>query len=260
MEKKQFKSKEKVYTPLDLDARKDHLIQCPSCQSIVDAADINLDKMLARCGSCNSVFDFQQQVKPALQFPETKPPTLIPEGLEVLKLSSELDIRLNWRKSTSKGGIGFLLLFTTIWNAILLPFVGVAVATGEYQILLFTSVHMLIGLGFLYHLASVFMNTTSVNITRRKIEVSSGPLPSPFRKDREIDATELEQLYVSKYTASTTNGNPNYAYALYAILRHGRKIRLIKGMNKETQVYLEKEIEKFLEIENVVVEGEIGRA
>ena len=66
----------------------------------------------------------------------------------------------------------------------------------------------------------------------------------------------IQQLYVSKYTASTTNGVPNYAYALYAVMKDGTKVSLLRGMNRETQRYIEKEIEGFLGIPNKSVKDE----
>ena len=59
--------------------------------------------------------------------------------------------------------------------------------------------------------------------------------------------------------ASTTNGKSNYAFALYAIMKNGKKIKLIKGMNKETQLYLEQELERFLNIEDVHVSGSVSK-
>jgi hypothetical protein len=71
-----------------------------------------------------------------------------------------------------------------------------------------------------------------------------------FRRNHKIPVEDIDQLYVTRYAESRTNGTPNYAYALYAILRGGRKMRLVKGMNEQTQKYLEYEIESFLNIKD----------
>lgn len=241
---------------LDFEKRKAQLIQCPQCHNIVSAANIDLEKLIAKCDQCNRVFPFDHQVETDLAFPTLQPEMLIPDGLEVLKLQSELEIRVNWFRASSKGGFAFLLMFTTIWNLILLPFVITAFATGQFQILLFTSLHILVGTGLLYYLASVFLNTTTVNVTDRYLEIETSPLPTPFRKDRQISSQDVSQLYVSKYVASRTNGRPNFAYALYAKLKSGVTLKLVKGMNRETQKYLEYEIERFLRIEDTTINGE----
>lgn len=242
--------------PLDFEQRKSQLIQCPHCHNIVSAAHIDLEKLIAKCDQCNRVFPFDHQVEPVMAFPTLPPEMLIPDGLEVLKLQSELDIRINWFRAASKGGFAFLLMFTTIWNLILLPFVITAFATGQFQILLFTSLHILVGSGLIYYLASVFINTTTVNVTNRYLEIETSPLPNPFRKDKKIPGKDISQLYVTKYVASRTNGRPNYAYALYAKLKSGKTLNLVKGMNRETQKYLEYEIERFLKIKDTTINGE----
>ena len=61
---------------------------------------------------------------------------------------------------------------------------------------------------------------------------------------------------MTRYVQSTSTGEPNYAYALYGILDSGEKVSLVRGMNKETQVFVEKEIENYLGIKNRKVPDE----
>lgn len=37
-------------------------IQCRSCRAKIQAEDVNLDRMLAKCRACNAIFDFSNQV------------------------------------------------------------------------------------------------------------------------------------------------------------------------------------------------------
>ena len=240
---------EKHLTPLDLEARSDHLIHCPQCDHILKAEDINIDKLVAKCAHCNHVFSFSHQMDRDVEG-YSRPDMLIPNGLEVLKLSNELDIRVDWYRTIPRTSFAFTLIFTLVWNLILLPFVLMAIVSGEMSILLFTSVHILVGLSMLARLSAIFFNTTSVNVSRHALTITAGPLPSLFRVNRTIESRNIDQLYVTKYVESRTNGNPNYAYALYVILKNGNKIRLLNGLNSETQKYLEYEIESFLGIED----------
>ena len=138
-----------------------------------------------------------------------------------------------------------------MWNGILAIAAGGALFAGAFEMLGFMSIHILVGLGLIYYLAMVYLNYTDIVVTPSYITISHRPVKNPFRKSKEIRSSEIEQLYVSKYVSSTTNGNPNYAYALYAVLKNNkRKIQLVKGMNRETQLYLEQEIERFLKIKD----------
>jgi hypothetical protein len=241
-----------VETGLDFSGKEDQLLSCPKCNHFISGSDINIEKTIARCGNCNHVFGFSHDSHTGLLRSEL----LLPEGVETLKLKSELDIRLDWNKTTSKGGKGFMTLFTLVWNLILLPIVLTIVLTGNWGILLFLSLHLAVGLSFLWYTAAIYLNKTSISISNRRLKVRSLPIRLPTSRVKEMDVRDIDQLYVSKYTASTTNGVPNYAYALYAIMKDGSKVSLLRGMNKETQRYIEQEIEGHLHIKNKFVDEE----
>jgi len=153
--------------------------------------------------------------------------------------------------------MGFKTFFTFMWNIMLLPFVIGALSSGQYEMLLFSSIHILVGLGFIANLVSTFINKTNISVTKRFIEIKQKPIPSFLKKNIKIPTSEVSQLYVTRYVSSTTNGVPNHAHALYAITKNGQKHSLIKGMNKETQLYLEQEIELFLDIKDEEIKGEV---
>jgi hypothetical protein len=248
------KSTVEAYKEIDFAKEGLSLLTCPKCGHFISGNDINIEKTVAKCGHCHHVFGFAYDSSSSSLVPEQ----IIPQGIEEFKLRSELDIRLKWLETTSKGGRWFLTLFTFLWNIILLPFVIAIIASGEWGVLLFLSFHLIVGMGLLWHMATVYMNQTSINVTKHQIKIRTTPLWHPMSKKKEIDTSQLKQLYVTKYVQSTSNGVPNYAFALYAILQSGEKVSLIRGMNKETQVFVEKAIEDYLEIKNVSVPEEDG--
>lgn len=237
---------------IDFTDKKHHLLSCPKCNHFISGVDINIEKTLAKCGHCQHMFNFEHDSETQT----LKPAQMIPEGVEVLKLRSELDIRLKWIDTTPKSSRWFLMLFAGIWNLILLPFVIGVIVSGAWGILLFLSLHLLVGLGMIFHLATIYLNRTSLSVTNRRIRITTFPLRHMLWKNKDLSIDDIEQFYVSRYVASTTNGNPNYAYALYAIMKDGSKVSLLRGMNRETQVYLEKEIEGYLGIKNKKVPDE----
>lgn len=226
-----------------------HLLTCPNCNFFVAAKDINISKTIAKCENCNHVFNFEDN----FDFREGRPEMLIPEGMEVLNLRSELDIEVKWTKSIQP----MMVVFTLVWNLFLLPFVIGGIMAGQAQILLFAGAHIAVGLGLLYSIFAQLFNKTHITVTDRRIEINTKPFPIPGNRKIELDAEDLEQLFVSKYVSSTTNGVPNYAYALYAIRVSGSKIPLIKGLNKDSQLYIEQEIERYLHIKDKPVHGSI---
>lgn len=228
-------------------------LHCPDCAKDIPAADINIAKAIAKCNHCQTVFSFEEEIKNAVRRPEI----LLPEGIELLELQSELDIRFKWRKMKALNG--FLVFFTLFWNLMLLPFVGFAVLSGEYTILLGTSVHILVGAGFLYHIITRLFNTTQIIVDEYQLSVEHRPFKIPFfYPDRNVDVNDIQQLYVRKYVASSSkSGYKSYAYALHAKVLGAEDISLVKGVkNKEKVQYLEQEIERYLGIPDERIEEE----
>lgn len=248
---------EKDHQPIQkvkLRARTIDEVHCPDCSSLVHPSSININKSLGKCDSCGNVFAFEQDHFFVDDRPG-RPEMIMPEGTDVLTLSDSLDIRLDWLKSYPKSGLGFLTFFTLVWNLIVGTFVLSAVAGGAASILAGTSLHLVVGLVLIYWLASIYFNKTDIIVKEDEIRIVHGPLKNPFKRDVVIESSDFRQFYVNKYVASTTNGQPNYAYALWAVRANGLKEQIIKGMNKETQLYLEQEIERFLRISDTRVSG-----
>lgn len=223
---------------------------CDKCGSPISGADVNINSSLAKCSNCNVVFSIKED---HFFVPDRhgRPEMIMPEGTDVLKLSNTLDIRLDWLKSHPRGTLGFLTIFTIFWNGFLAIMIGGIAMSGSLGFVAFLSIHLLVGLGLIYYLATIYLNYTDVIVNESHIKINHRPIKNPFVRGKRIESDDIDQLYVSKYVSSTTNGNPNYAYALYAILKtNGKKIVLIKGMNRETQLYLEQEIERYLKIKD----------
>lgn len=230
-------------------------VQCTDCGKDIPAKDVNITDTIAKCDDCDNIFKFDKEIFP--EWKRQKPEMFIPESMEVLRLPSELDIQFDWFRSQSKKGLGFKTFFAFAWNLMLLPFVLSAFSSGQYEVLLFASIHILVGLGFIANIVSTFINKTNVSVTKRFIQIKQTPIPSFFKKDAKIPTNDVEQLYVSRYVSSTTNGVPNHAHALYVITKDGSKYPLVKEMNKESALYLEQEIELFLKIEDRSIAGEV---
>jgi hypothetical protein len=231
-------------------------LTCTVCNNEIDSADVNINSTLAKCGHCGSLH-FLDDEEFFGRRKRNRPEMMIPVGTEVLHLPSSLDIRTNWSRGKSNGGMWFLTFFTIMWNVAIWPIAISSIMSGAILSLLPMALHLAVGLGLMYFVLSKFINKTDIYVTEQDITITSTPLKNPFTKDIVIPTKNITQLYVTRYVSSTTNGVPNYAYALYAIADGNRRIPLIKGMNKETQLYLEQEIENFLDIDDEKVQGEV---
>ncbi len=229
-------------------------LKCPNCSETILASDINLNKGLAKCSYCNVIFNIGEDSSDDSSTPQRKDEIfVIPKGIEILKLFGELNIEMSWRHSIH----WFIILFTLIWNAILLPFILVAIFTQEYFILLFISLHLAVGIGLLYFTLSSLFNKTYITVDKQTLTIEHRPF-SLFFKEHHLEVKDIDQLYVKKYVSSRTNGNPNYSYVVMAILRNKEEIKLVKGISKPPQaLYIEQEIESFAGIQDKPIAEEI---
>lgn len=224
-------------------------LNCPNCRSTIPSEDVNIGALIAKCNNCNHVFNFNEHaVKPY-----NKPEVPMPPGMEMLALNSELDIQFRWKDGMNS----FLTFFTIVWNLMMLPFLYQIVSSGEWGGLLALSAHLAVGVGLLYYTICMFVNTTYVTVDRRNLLVEHLPLKFPFTKNHSISTSDIKQVYFERYTASTSNDKPNYAFQVIVILNSEDRINIVKGLRTQYQGrFIEQEIERFLNIKDEPVEEE----
>ena len=222
-------------------------IKCPQCKTESLSENINLDNMLAKCHVCNSVFNFEEEInKPARKRREI----LLPEGMEMLKLGDELSIEVKWRKSSSS----YLMIFTIIWNIIIIPIAIGVILSGELIVLLGMGLHLLVGISLGYYMITILLNTSYIIVDPFNLIVEHRPLKLPFYPNRSIPANQIDQVYVKKYSTGSTNGQTTWAYAVNGKLSNGDDISLVKRLkNGNHALFVEQEIEKHLKIKDVKV-------
>ena len=237
-QKERYKQKIKNPFPLGLT----HL-DCPECKTPVKSENISLDNLMAKCNHCSAVFTIENDLPPV----RSKPVVQLPKGIEMLNSFKGLEFRFKWRDATNT----FLMFFTIMWNGMLLPFVIGAIMSGELMLLLGTSIHLIIGLCLLYYVITILVNITTIDVGERSLSVVHGPLRLPFYDNKELPVESIEQIYVEEYVSSRTNGRPNYAHAVNAVLKDKSEIQLLKGLKRKDQaLYIEQEIEFFLRIDD----------
>lgn len=225
-------------------------LQCPNCQAEVRAEDINIQRMVAKCAACSTVFNFNEQAEAIA--PAPRPEIPLPEGFVVEETGSELIIKVVWRKTRH---LFFYILFTVFWNVVTIPFVTIAIVENNWTMALMISAHVAVGAGFLIYTLALLMNSTSIDVSREGIAIVTNPIRIPFNPNRYLESEKLEQLYVEQYVASRTNGRPNYAFAVRAVIQgQSKHVKLVKGLKSEEQaLFIEHEVEKYLKIPDKII-------
>lgn len=232
------------------------LLDCPKCKHFVSARDLDLVHGMGRCSNCDHEFRIADVHG---KDPHRRPEIIMPQGVDVLKLHSMLEIEVDWYRSSPKKHVQGLFGSAFIWNLIILPFVIFLAMSGELFILLLLSGHLIAGFALLWQLAATLINKTTIKVNEEGISIKHGPLRKLGKGNQQIPKQDIVQLYVNRYTEKIGKKS-RQAYALSAILKGNKTVQLIKGMDLSTQLYLEQELETYLQIKDLPVRGEAPRS
>jgi hypothetical protein len=228
------------------------VLDCRRCGAQIRAEDINLVKALAKCRHCHAVFGFADQMSGARPAP---PPTSIPlpRGLDVSERSGVLRLERHWFQSN----LFFLLIFCVCWDAFMvLWYINVlSELSGRGLVALFPLLFVAAGAGMTYVTLAGLINSTVIEAGKTHLALRHTPLP--WRGNREIWVSELQQIFCEEHVRESMNGSST-TYSLNAVLVNGRKLTLVKDLPEAAQaLYLEHAIEKYLGITNRPVPGEL---
>ncbi|MCY1078612.1 hypothetical protein [Archangium lansingense] len=108
-----------------------------------------------------------------------------------------------------------------------------------------------------YGALTSFLNRTVLTATRERLSVRSGPLPAAL--SREVDASEVAQLWCEEHVSRSRDRNTTSTrYSLNATLKDGRVVHLVKDFpRREEARALERLIERYLGITDRATSGEV---
>lgn len=226
-------------------------IYCRSCGKEIQAENINLDKMIAKCSHCNAVFSFADmyegvQEKAKLSYEDL--PT--PQGITVHQDYDHLLIERKWASLSGS----FLIVFAVIWNGMIWGiFVPAMGFTGEIFFSLFLIPFILVGIYIAYMGLAMLLNTTKIRVDNTALDIRHEPLPFP---SKHLPVNDIEQLFTRQRISHNKNGT-SVTYELFAIQHDAKEVSLLSNLEKaEFALFIEKEIENYLGIQDRPVLGE----
>jgi predicted Zn finger-like uncharacterized protein len=224
-------------------------LRCPECDAEIDADDVNLEQMAAKCRRCHAVFRIDGLVGGRAVKPLDTP---MPDGMTLEHTAAGLRITRRW----FTWGTLFITAFAVFWNGFLVVTLGSAFVSGFYPIAAFASIHILIGLGLIYWALAGFLNRTTVDVEPIELRVRHGPVPFPGKR---LEAGAVRQLYAKEHISRRRNSS-SVTYELHAVTDAGRHAKLVSGLTSSEQaLFLEQEIERYLRLEDRPIRGELAR-
>jgi len=223
-------------------------IKCKRCNSAISADNINLEKSIAKCGACDSVFDFSPQVEQQ----ETGKRTFSepPEGVEVSSTKEGIVFERRWINHS----VWFPVLFCIGLNAFMWVRLTMAIVHQDYTMAAFGGLQAVICLVASYFIVGLFINKTWTSITATRLGIQHGPMP--WLGNREIPSHEIAQVFVQQREISTKHGT-SLRYDVLYLDTQGKEGKLMSRLlNPDHALYLEQEIESILGIQDRAVPGD----
>lgn len=153
-------------------------------------------------------------------------------------------LRISYKRFRWQGLLGLPLLGVLIW------FLLWAIQTSSLGL---AGLYAALSLYVIYALLVALVNRVTIQVTRGELCISHRPLPWPGR--RRLECGEIVQLYTHRTVVPGRRGDRTVSM-LRAILKDGRQVRLLSELSFEATRYLEAQIEAWLGIEDVRVQGE----
>jgi len=231
-------------------------LTCPSCSAPFLEQNVDTEAQIAWCESCEHITDLSTIEDPGGSQPKrARPEVPLPAKFTISRSSMGLEVLWRWWSPRYI----FLALFCLAWDSFLAVwYLGVFTRGLGPETLLsavFPLIHVAAGVGITYSTAAGFLNRTRLGVQSGVLSIRHGPLP--WGGNQDISTAQLDQLYC-KRCMRQNKGSTTVTFELHAVLGDGRQRKLISGLEDATQaLWLEQELERYLEIEDRRIGGEM---
>lgn len=225
-------------------------LKCPSCTQPIRSADININKMAAKCSTCGCVFSFKPSLFRAYSIPLKSKKVKVPNGVKLHKQDKKMFLTYRWWNVRHL----FWILIGGLWNIATILWFMITLANDAYFMAMLGAIYAIGGIIFLYSGIAGFLNETVIEVNEFQLSVTHNPIP--WKTTPKLRRDLIDQLYCTLYI-NRGKHYTRYSYQLHAILKNNKHVCLLEGIeNAEQARYLEHNIEKFAGIRDRYVHGE----
>lgn len=226
-------------------------LKCRNCGSQLAPEDISARLAVARCKHCNALFALPESVTSPQ--PIARPEVELPKRFAIERANQTLTITWRWFSPAALG----LLFFAVFWNGFMIVWHTLALSSGAWFMSVFGLLHTGVGVFLAYWVAAKLMNRTTIYVSKDWIQVRLGPIPWSGRQDLEREG--IRQLFCKEKVKRGKNGTTE-TYQIEVVLGGNLRKTLVKGLESADQaIFVEQQIEKYLGLADVPVDGEHGR-
>jgi hypothetical protein len=216
-------------------------LACPACGAPFSADDVHLEVGIANCRVCRGVLDLRARDRP-IAMPR-------PDRFSLDEADGALSIGWRWFRF----GKLALIPFAVAWWAFLIFWYRGAMGRADLFALIFPIGHVAAGVAVVYMALANLLNGTLLRVDGEAVTVHHGPLP--WRGNRRMLRQHIDQIYCRR--DEHKNG---ISFAVVAIDVNTRRVDLVRGLPRADEArWLERTLEKALDLRDRPVEGELSR-
>lgn len=205
-------------------------LTCPACEAPIPADNMNIHDKIGKCGSCDALFPFHEEVLNFTNQPVAKQEVIRPEGIDLFHFQDELDVTV---QQPMNGLDGFMWVMAAVFFLVL----EIYLISGKM------SIWWVVGFSiFPFYSLINYLNRSKhkvyLNIDDNTLSIKWRP--KKFVKDKVFDVHDIDQIYVNKLNGVSMIINSH----------EGQKhVKLLPKLSSPSKAkYLEQEIEKHLGI------------
>ncbi len=160
-------------------------IYCKNCHSVVPSRNIDLNRQIAKCDHCNSVFNCKDELSKVSN--NLRDDIKLPDGIKIKRDISGLNIERRWLNSKYI----FLTFFTVIYGFYFFEYIT-SPTPESYRITSPPSVQALVGIVLTYIVLSGCINKTNIMVNPQSLIIKHGPIPAWGNKN--LIACDLKMI------------------------------------------------------------------
>ena len=190
-------------------------LTCPECESGIAAEDINIQRLMALCHNCDSIFSFGNKPTKAKRRHYEQPKHLRMTNGKQLRMAFRTNFRLD-KDENFQAGSAMSIVFSFITLVMLA--IGAAEGIPFFLPLIFAA----LALVALYSVAVMAWNRTVVKMDEARLHIARLPLPS-FGKSIALPLDDIVSFACEETKASHDEGFDTPRFHVYANLSSGRR-------------------------------------
>lgn len=220
------------------------VIHCPQCDHPTPASNLDLEKLLAKCDSCNAVFSFKDDIDQINAKDLPSKVVEMPDGIAEMDYGYGKELWCKLKPTSNYYVLAFLAAFFAVFC---FGFLYWTRLSGKGPILFFDITFSTFGImGFYGMIDSLLKGSrnTKIRIDDYRLTIDHPGL----KKDTMINLEDVEKVFLEEYKTSDIDGHQRYVYNIKYSTVGGDEQKLLKNLALKSQAkYIEQEINKYIQ-------------